>query len=353
MNTTTNPDSWKAIFNRPGGTFAKITAVGAALGIGFGIFKALPFLVAGMTNLITLVLEVIVLVAILTIVTSKSFWRWIGLFWYQLNKFILGLFVKMDPISILEASIAKLKDKMEIINENVKQFGGVHEQMKKSLQGYQSEYETVAARIKVTKKALDSGKLEGDRLDAMKASLVLDSQKLTTLVRMIDNQNKRLDVSDKYLKVLKKLRQKGDLSVKKAEIDLGAQKEEYKQAKASRTALRNIMSIFKGGDEDLATEMALESINDEINTATAEMNEFLDGSNPVLANLDVSNMADVEKALSLVEGFEKKGWDLSSDQQRQIADNKRLNQWNRAAIDTEYSMVGTNDKSDSENRYFD
>ena len=53
------PVSLKEMFKRPGGTFAKITAVGAALGLGYLFTKALPFLVAAAANALTIQVVVI------------------------------------------------------------------------------------------------------------------------------------------------------------------------------------------------------------------------------------------------------------------------------------------------------
>ena len=113
------PVSLKEMFKRPGGTFAKITAVGAVLGLGYLFTKALPFLVAAAANTLVLILEIVAIVGILAVLFNKNTWKWISLFWLHINRKIVGMFVKIDPISILENSIRKMKDKLNTVHENV------------------------------------------------------------------------------------------------------------------------------------------------------------------------------------------------------------------------------------------
>ena len=106
--------SLKNLWKRPGGLFAKITGWGAIAALGFGLFKILPFLVAGAANLLILILELIALVVILYIITSKEFIRGLKLMWLQIMRKFYGFIVNIDPINILKNGISEMKKKLQI-----------------------------------------------------------------------------------------------------------------------------------------------------------------------------------------------------------------------------------------------
>ena len=148
------PVSLKEMFKRPGGTFAKITAVGAALGLGYLFTKALPFLVAAAANTLVLILEIVAIVGILAVLFNKNTWKWISLFWLHINRKIVGMFVKIDPISILENSIRKMKDKLNTVHENVTKLRTILVSMNSKLDSYQSQQEDNIRKLKKRKEQL-------------------------------------------------------------------------------------------------------------------------------------------------------------------------------------------------------
>ena len=112
-DTQSTDKSFKSLWKRPGGLFAKITGWAAIGAILYGVYKILPFLVAAASNLLILILELVAIAAILFILTSKEFRRAVSLTWLQLMRKIYGLIVNIDPIAILQNGINEMKKKLD------------------------------------------------------------------------------------------------------------------------------------------------------------------------------------------------------------------------------------------------
>ena len=310
LSTTANtPVSWNALWKRPGGTFAKITAVAAAAGLGFGFVKALPFLISAAANTLVFILELVAIAAILIILTSKNFWKWISLFWLQLNRKIVGLFVKIDPISILQNSIYELRSKLDVVSDNVVKLEGVVVSMKKDLTDYRNEMDDNVHKRSAIQKMLSESNLSAEDAMKYKSNYVLVNNDIARLDTIITSQEKRIETSEKYLQVMKKLKVVASFKVKDSESELKWRKQEYEQALKQQTAMKSIKDIMSGGlSKSLEEELALDHIATTVNNSIAEMNQLLDGSNDLLVNFDVESMSNIEKVDAIISKYEQNGF---------------------------------------------
>ena len=311
--STISTDQMKMLWNRPGGKFAKFTSVLAAGGIGYMVFKALPFLIAGTANLLFFIGELVVLAAVISILCSKSFWKWISLFWLQLNRKILGFFVKIDPISILENGIKELYHKLNIVDVNITKLDGTLTGMKKSRDDYQHTLEELARKKSVLESKAQQN-LSNEELIKYKTNYQLTCNNIARTDRILKNTINRINTTEKYLDVLKRLRTMADFKIKDSESELNVQKEEYKAAKSEQSVLKAFKNIMAGGmSRSLEEELALEHIADTVNTNIAEMNQFVDGSNSLLTDFDIENEVNVEKANEIISKYEQNGFKLLTD----------------------------------------
>lgn len=307
--TTDKINSLKQLWSMPGGTFAKITAVGAAIGLGYGFFKALPMLIAGAANTLIFMGELIAIAAILFLITSKDFWKWLSLLWLQLNRAIVGSLVKIDPISILENGIYELKKKLNVVDENVTRLGGILVDMKKNLEKYQADFEKNVRRRATTQKAMADPGISSEQALELKTNYISINNDIARLEKIITAQKKRINTSEKYLSVMKRLQVLGKFKVKDTESELKYRKEEYEAAKAQTTALKSITAIVNGGlTKSLEEELALNYINETINNSIAEMSSLLDGTNDILVNFDLDSAANIDKVDEILARYEKNGF---------------------------------------------
>ena len=308
-SSQTNSNSWKAIWSGPGSTFSKVTAVLVVGVIGYGFVKALPWLISAASNTLFFVGEVAVLILLISMLTSKRFWMCIGLGWRLLTKKILGFFVKIDPISILENNIAELYEQLEIVKKNVTKLGSVLIEMQSNLRKYKAEFTSFIRKRDAAKKMLENPNLTPEQAMEIKSGYILTCNNITRLENLIKNQQKRIDVAEKYDVAMKKLNILAKMKVEDTEYLLKYQKEEYKAAKAQMSALNSIKAIMNGNVGGLEFDMAVEHINETVATATAQMRELLDGSNDLLVHFDLETYANLDKVEDIVNRFEESGWD--------------------------------------------
>lgn len=301
----------KELYKRPGGTFAKITGILAIGGIGFVFAKyALPFLVAAASNLLILIVELIGIAALIALITNKDLRRGIQLIWLQLMRKMYGAIVNIDPIAILQNGINEMKQKLKTVRESVTKLESLIVGMKSKLNDYESEFERNISQ----KKALDKKIAACDNpteLLKYSSSVKLTNNNIARGEKQIKAQRSRIQTSEKYLDVMKKLEIAADFKVQDAEAELEYRKEEYEQAKAQTKAIRSVTSIFEGGlSRTLEEELAMTNVTDTINESIAEMNRMLDGSNQILANFEIESDINADKADAILEMFENNGFSI-------------------------------------------
>lgn len=326
MNTTAAGKalSVKQMFKRPGGTFAKVTAVLAALGLGYGFVKALPFLVAAASNLLTLILEVVAIAVIVGVLTSKNFWKWISLFWLQLNRKIIGIFVKIDPISVLENSIYKMKEKMNNVHESVTKLRAILINMNNKLTEYEANQEDNIRKLKKRKEQLQQGGISPNEELKINMSIKNLSNDIAQLDKIIESQKKRIETSKKYQDVMERLEIIADASVEGSELELKRTKDAYEAAKEQRSALKTISGIFNGDMKGLEEEMAIEHITDTINMSLAEMERFINDSNGVLDNYELESAINEDKVQGILEKYTGDSAFKSLKQQAKLTDAEEV-----------------------------
>ena len=318
--------SLKNLWKRPGGLFAKITGWGAIAALGYGLFKILPFLVAGAANLLVLILELVAIVAILYVVTSKEFRRGLQLSWLQIMRKFYGFIVNIDPINILQNGIKEMKKKLLIVHENVTKLESLLVDMKRKLSEYKDEFERNVSKRGALEKKLSDPRISSQEALKYKASLQLVNNEIARGGTQIKAQNERIATSEKYLGVMKNLEIAADFKVKDAENELKYRKNEYEQAKAQQKDMGSITSILKGGlTKSMEEELAMEQVTNTINSSIAEMNRLLDGSNDILVNFELDNDANADKADKILEMFENGGFDIfNAETEKAQNDVKRL-----------------------------
>lgn len=301
------PVSLKEMFKRPGGTFAKITAVGAALGLGYLFTKALPFLVAAAANTLVLILEIVAIVGILAVLFNKNTWKWISLFWLHINRKIVGMFVKIDPISILENSIRKMKDKLSTVHENVTKLRTILVSMNSKLDSYQSQQEDNIRKLKKRKEQLGgASNLTSNEKLKIQMSISNLSNDIAQLDGIIESQKKRIETSKKYQEVMERLETIAEAKVERSSLELKRTKDAYESAKEQRSALKTISSIMRGDSQSLEEEMAIEHITNTINSSVAEMEGFINDSDGVLENYNLESAVNEDRVEEILKKYGQK-----------------------------------------------
>ena len=304
----------KGLWKRPEGVFGIITGVGLIGGLLFVLYKALPFLITLASNLIWLIVEIVVLFLLLYVILNKDTWRNLSLIWYQLNRKLLGLIVDMDPISILKKAIAEMRENLQTVHEKVTELASVIVNMEKKLKEYKAEFNDNTEIKKKLEEQIQSGRLNQKELYAKKTYLANVNNAIVRGDAQIRKQHERLKTSKKYQEIMEKLEVYANYKVQDAENELRFKEEEFEQAKATRSAMKSIMGIIKGGlSETMEQEMALASINETVNMSVAEMRRLIEGSNDILTSFEMNTDINADKAEELLRQYDANGFEIFNE----------------------------------------
>lgn len=300
-------DLWK----QPGGTLAKVGLWVMGGSLLYGVYKALPYLIAFTQNIFTLTLLMMGLGCLLYIAFSPEMRKILKLMYLQICRKITGLIVEIDPIAILENSISEMKKKLSTVKQRVTDIGSTLAGMKRKQEEYKKEFEENISRVKVIKEKLMDSDLTSKKRMALNGQLTIANNTISMLDEQIKSQDERIKKTEKYMEILEKLEIAATTKIKVAENTVSHKKDEYEQAKKMRSAVQSLTSIFSSSwlTKSMEEQMALNTVSNTINDSIAEMNRLLDGSNDILINYDISSMANATKVDEIISKFENNGFE--------------------------------------------
>lgn len=301
----------KDLWKQPGGTLAKVGLWVMGGSLIYGLFKALPYLILFTQNIFTLVLLMMGLGCVLYVAFSPEMRRILKLIYLQICRKITGLIVEIDPIAILENSIAEMKKKLQTVKQRITDIGSTLAGMKRKQKEYKKEFEDNVGTVKVIKESLVSKKLDAKQRMAYQGQLTIAQNNVTMLSDQIKAQEERIKKTEKYIDILEKLEIAATTKIKVAESTVEHKKDEYEQAKKMRSAVQSLTSIFSSSwlTKSMEEQMALNVVSNTINDSIAEMNRLLDGSNDILVNYDISSMANASKVDEIIANFDNNGFE--------------------------------------------
>ena len=299
-------DLWK----QPGGTLAKVGLWVMGGSVLWGVYKALPYLIAFTQNVFTLTLLMLGLGCILYVVFSPEMRRILKLLYLQICRKLTGLVVNIDPIVILENSISEMKKKLQTVKKRITDIGSILAGMENKQKEYKKEFEMNVGRVKAIKEKLMKDNDEKTRI-ALNGQLTIAQNDITMLDEQIKAQADRITKTKRYLEILEKLEIAATTKIKVAENTVSHKKDEYEQAKKMKSAVQSLTSIFSSSwlTKSMEEQMALNVVSNTINDSIAEMNRLLDGSNDILINYDISSMANASKVDEIIANYDHNGFE--------------------------------------------
>jgi len=299
------------LWKQPGGTLAKVGLWVMGGSLLYGLYKALPYLIAFTQNIFTLVLLMMALGCVLYVVFSPEMRKILKLIYLQICRKITGLIVEIDPIAILENSISEMKKKLNTVKQRITDIGSILAGMKNKQEEYKSDFQENVDKVKTIKEYLTKSNLDDKARMAYHGQLTIAQNNVSMLNDQIKSQEERIKKTEKYIDILEKLEIAATTKIRVAESTVEHKKDEYEQAKKMRSAVQSLTSIFSSSwlTKSMEEQMALNTISNTINDSIAEMNRLLDGSNDILINYDISSMANATKVDEIIANFDNNGFE--------------------------------------------
>jgi len=307
MNT--NPT--KSFWQRPEGNVGKLGLVAIAGGLGVLLYKLLPYLITLAQNLLYLSFLLLGLGALIYLVLDPKIRNLVFYMYKGFIRWLTGLFIQLNPISILKSYIDELKNNLKNMN---KQLGVVRTQMQRLKMIMDENQKTIENNLKLASKAREIDK---------EAIMILKSRKAGRLKESnlkLDELYKKLEL---LYRVLAKMYENSEIMLEDIEDQVQVKEQERKAIRASHSAMKSAMNIIAGNsDKREMFDQALDAIADDVSSKIGEMERFMEMSNNFMSSIDLQNGVFEEEGLELLEKWEKEGVSLLLGNEKDLLINK-------------------------------
>lgn len=284
----------KSFWQRPEGITGLIFLLALVIGGGAVLSSLLPVLVAMAQNTLYLAGMLAALAAVVYVVLDPKMRNLVFYLYKSVMRWITGIFVKIDPISILKSYIEDLEENLRKMS---RQIGSLRGQMRK-LKGVM---DTNTAEIKKNMTVAEQAKKKNDdknmTLAARKAGRLQDAN---AKYEVLYN---RMEV---LYRILSKMYENSEIVLEDTIDQVKVKEQEYNAIRTSHGAIRSAMSIISGNPDQRALfDQALEALADDVSNKVGEMERFMDTSRNLMDSIDLQNGVFEEDGLRLLEQWEK------------------------------------------------
>lgn len=220
-----------------------------------------------------------------------------NLVWYaykSIMRWVTGIFVRIDPISILKSYVDDLEDNLRNLSKQIGSLRGQMRHLKGTMDGNASEIQKNMVIAEQAKKKNDEKNMtlaarKAGRLQEVNAKYDVLYQKMEVLYR-----------------ILTKMYENSEIVLEDTKDQVTLKQQEYQAIKASHSAINSAMSILQGNPDQRAMfDSALEALADDIGKKVGEMERFMDTSRNLMASIDLQNGVFEEDGLRMLEDFER------------------------------------------------
>jgi phage shock protein A len=291
--TDLQPIKPKSFWQRPEGVTGGIFLVAI---LGAAAYFLLPILAKIVWSGVNLAIGLAVLAGIIYVVLDPKMRNLIWYMYKSVMRWITGIFVQIDPISILKRYIEDLKDSLSKMNSQISSLKG---QMYKLNEMIKQHQRNIQNNLSLAGKAKETGREAIMVLQARKAGRLQDSNV------KLEDLYKRMEV---LYRVLVKMYENSEIMLEDLSDQVVVKEQEYKAIKASHSAIRSAQAILSGNsDKKYMYDMALEAMAEDVGQKVGEMERFMDMSKNFMDSIDLQNGVFEEEGLAMLEKWEKEG----------------------------------------------
>ena len=288
--------SSKTFWSRPEGKTGLFFLLLFLAAAGVAVFALLPAIVGFMQSVAGLAVMLFVLgVIVYTLFDS----RMRNLVWYMYKsvmRWITGIFVKIDPISILKSYVEDLEANMKKMKRQMTQLRG---QMHKLKELIINNRKAIEQNLTQASKAKENNKQSMMILKSRKAGRLKESN------MRLEDLYRKMEV---LYRVLNKMRENSEILKEDIKDQVTVKEQERKAIRASHSAMESAMNVIQGDkDKRLVFDRALEAIADDVSQKVGEMEQFMEMSENFMQSVDLQNGIFEEKGLEMLEKWEKEG----------------------------------------------
>lgn len=284
-----------SFWRKPEGLVGGLFIVGALSLVGFLLFSFASVVVGFFMSTIGTVVGLLTVGIIVFMALDSKARSVFGYMFQSLMRWITGIFIRIDPMSILKGYVDDLKYNLKKMNI---QIGKLRKEKHKLMEMVFNNKEEIKSNMDIAAKAKSSNDEKQLILKTRKAGRLKESNvKLETLL-------KKMEVMQR---VLTKMRDNSHILVEDIEDEVKIKSQEQKAILASHSAMKSAMNIIKGDmDKKAMFDQAMQVITDDVSIKVGEMENFMDMSEEFMNSIDIQNGIFEEKGMKMLEDWEAK-----------------------------------------------
>lgn len=291
-----NKQKAKSFWKRPEGVAGAIFIVGIAVVFLMFSVPILAFIQSLLTSLITTVALFVVLGIMVYIILDPKFRALVWYMYKSAMRWITGLFVQIDPISILKSYIEYLYNNLKEMNTQIAKLKGQMSKMSRLIEKNRKEMED---NLKMAEQAKKKGNME---------LVAINTRQFGRLKEANERYTHLLNKIQLLYKVLSKIHKNSGYLIKDTENEVRMREQERKAIRAGHSAMKSAMNIISGDpDRKMMFDMATEAVVEDVHNKIGEMERFIEVSGSFIDSIDLQNGVYEQEGLEVLEKMEKEG----------------------------------------------
>lgn len=289
----------KTFWSRPEGVTGALFLAAVLFGAGFVTYTSLAAIAAFVSTTLGAFISLMVLGTIVFMALDSKTRTLVSYMYKSLMRWITGLFIKIDPISILKSYVEDLKSNLTRMNRQIAQLRG---QMHKLQEIILNNKKEIDSNLSMASQAAQDNKQAHVLLKSRKAGRLQESN------FKLEDLYKKMEV---LYRVLAKMYENSEILVEDVTDQVTVKEQERKAILATNSAMKSAMSVIKGDpDKKAMFDAALESIADDVSQKVGEMERFMEVSNSFMQSIDLQNGVFEEEGLKMLEKWENESISL-------------------------------------------
>lgn len=295
----------KSFWSKPEGKPGMLLMAAIAAAGAYGLFLALPFLIALTTNLIELGVLVGVLVGMIMLVMNGTVQTLARNIFKSVCRGIARMYTEIDPIGILRNQLDDMVKAKRDLDQTIQKFAGSDNKLTAKIREKVALIQTLIAKANELRSRLTAQRYKDDaeaetwklQAETWESQAGLENSGMEQLQNLEQTTAQMLDKFRHWNRVsdakIDRMRIKVDFYAAQRDAILDAQK-----------VLSIGARLLKGDNEQLKlVDGAIEFLTDEAARTVGEINEFNRESDKMLLDIDVENSANAATARAKFENF--------------------------------------------------
>lgn len=286
----------------PKKTSGRVMGLGFAAGLGLVVWYYLvPFLKTMAWDTVSLAIACVVLGIMGSIFLSPKFWKRLNIILEALGSMLFGMFVEMNPFTILQLQLDKSEEDRRELFKQVSKLKSQEVKLSDQLVSEDANMKIAAKKVELCKEALRKNPTDeqlGYDLEAATTDYV-NSKDFIEKVGPIAADINRL------VKYAEKAHRKSGYALQNAKSTLVKQRAAYEAVTAGQTAMTKALRAFTGDPEmNKAAEIALNKLKNDIADKIGTIKNCISETSKLMNERDLNDAAKVSLAVKNMESID-------------------------------------------------